>query len=147
MKKISIILSLLLIFACEDDKADETAAVNFDGTYKLSLASSDCRDGLNNRINKLDVKYITIDGKKLIIWDFMGDDCNTSGQYSCYSTWTYDSVKRDGDILKLMYAGVEEWIISKDEMNGLKLEIPSKKIIDIYEYEVSEVKTYSPICN
>ena len=70
MKKISIMLSLLLIFACEDDKADETAAVNLDGTYKLSMESADCGDG------EFDVQYLTIDNLMVSNWDYDGDDCD-----------------------------------------------------------------------
>ena len=34
MKKLIVLLSLLIGFACEDDKEDD-AALNFDGTYKF----------------------------------------------------------------------------------------------------------------
>ena len=54
MKKLIILLSLLIGFACEDDKEDD-AALNFDGTYKLSSKtwSIDC-DGDENYENSLD---------------------------------------------------------------------------------------------
>ena len=47
MKKLIVLLSLLIGFACEDDKEDDS--VNFDGTYKLSSKtwSIDC-DGFED---------------------------------------------------------------------------------------------------
>tara|TARA_Y100000590_G_scaffold207244_1_gene234684 strand:- start:648 stop:1085 length:438 start_codon:yes stop_codon:yes gene_type:complete len=145
MKNIHIILSLLLIFACEDDKAaDEAEPINLDGTYKLSEASMDC-EGDTNDI------YITIDGLTVINWDYLGDDCDDGDD--CYERDSYggNGIK-DGNVInfKSDIDGEEfNMAISRNGTNGLEIEYSymGEKMSEIYDYVSSEIKTYSPICN
>ena len=142
MKKILSILILLFLFACEDDKA---AAVNFfDGTYKLSLESSDCN-------GQLDVQYITIDGLKVTMWDYDGDDCDNGDD--CYSTESFTATI-DGDAFRVgeegRFSTALTMVITRHGTNGLKVSADYDGTItgsEIWDYEASDVKTYSPICN
>jgi|TARA_Y100000741_G_scaffold165501_1_gene125118 hypothetical protein len=145
MKKILSISILLFIIACEDDKADETAAVNFfDGTYKLSLESSDCN-------GQLDVQYITIDGLKVTKWDYDGDDCDNGDD--CYSTESFTATI-DGDAFRVgeegRFSTALTMVITRYATNSLKVSFDYDGTItgsEIWGYESSDIKTYSPICN
>ena len=140
MKKLLSISILLFLFACEDDKADETAAVNLDGTYKLSLESSECE-------GKLDVQYVTINGLKVSNWDYDGDDCDDGDD--CYFTESFTATI-DGDALSVSNGPSVTMVMTRNGTNGLKVSFSYEGAIinsEIWDYESSEIKTYSPICS
>ena len=141
MKKILSISILLFLFSCEDDKADETAAVNLDGTYKLSMESADCGDG------EFDVQYLTIDNLMVSNWDYDGDDCDQGDD--CYDAESF-SVKKDGDGLSFSEGPDVKVSMTRNGTNGLKVSFSMGGSVvssEIWDYESSEIKTYSPICN
>tara|TARA_B110000014_G_C19848467_1_gene439730 strand:- start:84 stop:521 length:438 start_codon:yes stop_codon:yes gene_type:complete len=145
MKKILSISILLFLFACEDDKAEETTetAVNLDGTYKLSEASMEC-DGLTDDI------FLTINGLTLTDWDYDGDECDDGDE--CYYKETLPSATKVGDTLKIDISDIQEgfiWNITRNGTNGLKIstKFDGVEFSQIWDYESSEIKTYSPICN
>lgn len=135
MKKILSISILLFLFACEDDKADEP--VILDGTYKLSEASMGC-DGAT------DIQYVTIDGLKVCRWDYDGDACDDGDD--CYYKDSFIATK-DGDALKIDFGDNEGSLVAtRHGTNGLKVDFGGDGY-EIWDYESSEVKTYSPICS
>ena len=141
MKKILSISILLFLFACEDDKADETAAVNLDGTYKLSMESADCGDG------EFDVQYLTIDNLMVSNWDYDGDDCDNGDD--CYFAESFTATI-DGDALSVPNGPTVTMVMARNGTNGLKVSYSYVGGIigsEIWDYESSEIKTYSPICN
>jgi len=138
MKKTIMLFSLLLAFSCEDK--DEAAAVNLDGTYKLSMESSEC-DG------ELDVIYITIDGLAISNWDYDGDDCDNGDD--CYFAESFTATI-DGDALSVPNGPTVTMVMARNGTNGLKVSYSYVGGIigsEIWDYESSEIKTYSPICN
>ena len=140
MKKISIILSLLLIFACEDDKADETAAVNLDGTYKLSSKSWDC-DGDE------DIIYMTISGKNIIDCDYEGDECEDDED--CYAK---ESISLSGG-----EDGVYQFDADGSSGGTMTFELSGKELkhtmsfsgiswTRYWDHVSDKIETYSPVC-
>ena len=86
MKKYILLLSLFILFSCEDEKEEEKKEVSFwSGTYKLSAQSWDCN-------GDEDVQYIVAEetGEGVLLelntklYDFLGDACD-QGQ-ECYDT-------------------------------------------------------------
>ena len=138
MKKIIVLFSLLIAFSCEDKNEEEV--VNLNGTYKLSVASMDCG-------GRLDVWYVTIDGLTVTNWDYMGDECDDDGD--CFVR-DIQFVTKDGDALKIED---EEGnvVITRNGTDGLKTiwSHPSttEEYGQIWDYESSEIKTFSPVCD
>ena len=137
MKKMIMLFSLLLAFSCEDEAAADT----IDGTYKLSVASMDC-DG------DLDVWYITIDGLTVTHWDYMGDECDDDED--CYGKDIW-SVTKDGDALNIDLGDNEGTVvITRNGTDGLKTiwshPTTTEEYGQIWDYESSEIKTFSPVC-
>ena len=86
MKKYILLLSMFVLFSCEDEKEEEKKEVSlWSGTYKLSAQSWRCNGDEN-------VQYIVAQetGEGVLLelntklYDFLGDACN-QGQ-ECYDT-------------------------------------------------------------
>ena len=86
MKKYILLLSMFVLFSCEDEKEEEKKEVSlWSGTYKLSAQSWRCNGDEN-------VQYIVAQetGVGVLLelntklYDFLGDACN-QGQ-ECYDT-------------------------------------------------------------
>ena len=136
MKKILSISILLFLFACEDSEL----AATLDGTYKLSEAYMDC-DG------DTDIVYTTIDGLTVTRWDYYGDVCDDGDD--CYYTEAFPATK-DGDALKVDLGNNEGTVvITRNGTNGLKTIWSHPDETDdysqIWDYESSEIKTFSPV--
>lgn len=117
-----------------------TVKNGLDGTYKLSLASMECG-------GRIDVWYVTIDGLTVTNWDYIGDECDDGDD--CYYKWAR-SVTKDGDALKFED---EEGniVITRNGTDGLKTTWThpdaNGEYTQIWDYESSEINTYSPICD
>ena len=151
MKKLIVLLSLLIGFACEDDKEDDS--VNFDGTYKLSSKtwSIDC-DGFE------DVWYWAISGNTITETDYMGDECDDDEDCYDQSTFTlsggkdgvYDLPDDFGDGPDSLSAG--DWTLTL-KLNGKELSATIKlsgsdgSFTQYWDKISDEIKTtYSPMC-
>ena len=151
MKKLIVLISLLIGFACEDDKED--VSVNFDGTYKLSSKtwSIDC-DGDE------DVWYWAISGNTITETDYMGDECDDDEDCYDQSTFTlsggkdgvYDLPDDFGDGPDSLSAG--DWTLTL-KLNGKELSATIKfsgsdgGFTQYWDKISDEIKTtYSPMC-
>ena len=119
-----------------------TVKNGLDGTYKLSLASMDC-DG------DLDVWYVTIDGLTVTNWDYIGDECDDGDD--CYYKWAR-AVTKDGDALKIDLEDNEGTVVfTRNGPIGLiatwSHPDATTEETQIWDYESSEINTYSPICD
>ena len=140
MKRILSISILLFLFACEDDK-DETAAVNLDGTYKLSSKSWDC-DGDENII------YMTISGKNITDWDYEGDECEDDND--CYAKESFTvSGGEDGVYQFEMYglAGTLTLKLSGKELKNTMSFGESGAYTTYWDHVSDGIETYSPVCS
>ena len=145
MKRILSISILLFLFACEEDKADETAneSVNntLDGTYKQpSNDWYDCGDGT------MDIQYLTVDGLKVINWDY---DADCAGDWDdCYYKESFNATK-DGDALNVdLGDDLGNIVITRSGTNSLKIDyLDFFEYSELWPYESSKIKTYSPNCS
>ena len=80
-------------------------------------------------------------------WDYDGDDCDQGDD--CYDAESF-SVKKDGDGLSFSEGPDVKVSMTRNGTNGLKVSFSMGGSVvssEIWDYESSEIKTYSPICN
>ena len=143
MKKILPILFLMFIIGCEDEK-DESDG--WKGTYKLSKNSMDC-EGAE------DVWYFTLetlqiegyDKIKLTNWDYMGDECDESGD--CYDNYTQTFTAAEDDTYKITDGSMTLTIEKSGDGIKMTYGLGSVSEFQIWDKESNDIKTYSPVCD
>tara|TARA_Y100000768_G_scaffold13751_1_gene9642 strand:- start:205 stop:705 length:501 start_codon:yes stop_codon:yes gene_type:complete len=149
MKKYILLLSLFVLFSCEDEKEEEKKEVSFwSGTYKVSAISWDCSGDENvqfivaeetgeSNLLELNVKF----------YDFLGDACdqgqecydtdelsfkkNPQGNYFASRSYAMDNLVVDESIL------IELWGIS-----GLEITIVESVTNQSGGFETNQWKEY-----